>query len=263
MSSKSALGRFAGLLGSWALFVLGLGLTGIAVAGQWINYQDYQKLQRYGVIEKLLNERVAGRAVELDEAREKSGSSLIVTREKMARASKELGRSQSAGPFLGVPAAGVLPDGWFVEMARKNGLSVIRLGPGQAIDADTGRVAQQTGGGVWSWLGKSAGSRRVLTVKHGTIVELSGKLERELPAGTLIRAADTLVIPPVGTPQRAFSQVPSVMATPLAPAPRPAAEQPKEKPAGPAVAAASPKKTRVSRLREAGESMFGKAWSGK
>ncbi len=261
MFSEAALHRYIGLLGSWALFVLGFGLASIAVAGQWINFKDYQKLQRYAVIEKLLNERVAGRAVELEQAREKSGSSLILARAKMDRASKELGRTRSAGPFLGVPAAGILPDGWFVEMGRKSGLSVVRLGYGQAIDADTGGVARLTGGGVWGWLGKSAGSRRVLTVKNNTVVEVNEGIERELPAGALIRAADTLVIPPVRTPQHSFVKVPSDMAAPLAPAPPAAA--PKEVRVEPAIAAEPPKRTRAARLREAGESIFGKAFTGK
>lgn len=262
MSSENAARRLIGLLGSWALFVLGFGLASIAVAGQWINFKDHEKLRRYGVIEKLLNERVAARAAELEKTRGKSDSSRSETRSKMASVSREFGRTD--GRFLGVPAPGVLPDGWFVEMGRKSGLSVIRLGPGQAIDADTGRVAQRTGGGVWSWLGKSAGSRRILTVKNDSVVEISADAERELPAGALIRAAETLVIPPVGTPQRIFSKVPTVMAVPWAAAP-----EPPKKPAAAVIAAIAAvvnppaAKVRAARLREAGESMFGKAWTGK
>ena len=69
MFSKDAMRRLIGLLGSWALFVLGLGLTSIALAGQWINIKDSRKLERYAVIERLLNERVAGRSAELHDAR--------------------------------------------------------------------------------------------------------------------------------------------------------------------------------------------------
>ena len=51
MFSNSALRRLLGLLGSWALFVLGFGLASIAVAGQWINIKDSRNLERYAVIE--------------------------------------------------------------------------------------------------------------------------------------------------------------------------------------------------------------------
>lgn len=245
--------RLTGLLGSWALFVLGAGLASIAAAGQWINVQDSRKLRRYAVIEKLLDERVAGRSAVLLEARERSGSSRDRTRSRLADASRDIGRTREAGPFIGVPPPGVLPDGYFVEMARKNGLGVILLLPGRAVDADTGWAARRTGGGVWDWLGKASASRRVLTVENGTVVETSGGTERELPAGALIRAGSMLVIPPPGAPQRRFAVVPLRMDV-TAPAPAPAlvrAQPPVEPAARPA--------NRRARLREIGESIFGRA----
>ncbi len=39
--------RWIGLLGSWALLVLGIGLASIAVAGEWINVKDSRRLRRY------------------------------------------------------------------------------------------------------------------------------------------------------------------------------------------------------------------------
>lgn len=248
--------RLIGLLGSWALFVLGAGLASIAVAGQWINVQDSRKLRRYAVIEKLLDERVAGRSAELLAARERTGSSRDLARSRLARASREIGRTRSAGPLIGVPPPGVLPDGYFIELARKNGLSVIRLGPGGAIDADTGWAARRTGGGVWAWIGKAEASRRVLSVEDGTVVETAGGIKRELPAGALIRAGGTLVIPPPEAPQRRFAVVPLDMNAPApAPAPSPApvlvrVQPPVEPVARPA--------NRRARLREIGESIFGR-----
>jgi lipoprotein-anchoring transpeptidase ErfK/SrfK len=101
----------------------------------------------------------------------------------------------------------VPPDWHYVEEARKKGLTVVRFERGQSIDADTGGPARRVGGGVWDWVFEPGGSRRVLTVKNGTIVESSMKGERELPPGSMIRAGKTLVIPPIGTPQRKFEKV--------------------------------------------------------
>jgi len=96
-----------------------------------------------------------------------------------------------------------------VEQARKNGMRVVRLGAGSAIDADTGQPASaQQNEGVWSWLGgSSGGSKRTLRLKGNTVVEDDGGSEHELPPGKMIVAGDTVIIPPVGTPQRQFDKV--------------------------------------------------------
>ena len=103
----------------------------------------------------------------------------------------------------------VPPDWHFVEEARKKNLGVVRLNPGEAIDAETGDpVPADGGGGLFSWL--KAGSRprgRVLRVHRGTVVEVRPDgSERELPQGELIRAGNAIVVPPHGTRQRRFEK---------------------------------------------------------
>jgi hypothetical protein len=71
-------------------------------------------------------------------------------------------------------------------------------------------------------------------------------VNRELPPGTLILAGGTLVIPPLGTPQRKFQIAP----------PPPETKTPN------ADEAESPKTLRGKRLREEGSSIFGKKKSG-
>jgi lipoprotein-anchoring transpeptidase ErfK/SrfK len=99
----------------------------------------------------------------------------------------------------------VPPDWHFIEEARKKGKRVVRLSPGERIDARTGEPA---GGeeGVHRW-GARPSSRRVLTVKGGTVVEVGPDGERELPAGEVIEAGGAVVVPPFGTPQRKFDKV--------------------------------------------------------
>jgi len=102
----------------------------------------------------------------------------------------------------------VPPDWHYVEMARKNGMNVIRLNPGATIDAGSGQLVRNSDEGVWSWFGgSSGGSGRVLRVKNNTVVEESNGSATELPPGKVIIAGNTIVIPPVGTPQRKFDKV--------------------------------------------------------
>jgi lipoprotein-anchoring transpeptidase ErfK/SrfK len=102
----------------------------------------------------------------------------------------------------------VPPDWHYVEQARKNGMRVVHLNPGESIDADTGGPARKRDTGLWSWFGgSSSGSSRVLRVRGNTVVEDSGGYERELEAGKLIVAGDAIVIPPVDTKQRHFDKV--------------------------------------------------------
>ncbi|HSN68036.1 MAG TPA: hypothetical protein VLV48_02260, partial [Thermoanaerobaculia bacterium] len=49
--------RWVGLLGSWALLVLGLGLATYAAAAETINVTDASRLQRVRVIDELIAER--------------------------------------------------------------------------------------------------------------------------------------------------------------------------------------------------------------
>jgi len=105
----------------------------------------------------------------------------------------------------------VPPDWHYVEEARKSGLRVVRLNRGDSIDAATGSApAPVRENGVWGWLGSektSPVSERVLKVKGDTVVEIRNGVERELPSGTMIRAGNSLIIPPVGVKQRRFDKV--------------------------------------------------------
>lgn len=105
----------------------------------------------------------------------------------------------------------VPPDWHYVEEARKRGTRVVRLGYGDAIDADTGGpVRKARGGGFWSMLGEErrAGSHRIMKVQGNNVVVVSGgRVIKRFPKGSLIRAGRAIVIPPVGTEQRKFDRV--------------------------------------------------------
>jgi lipoprotein-anchoring transpeptidase ErfK/SrfK len=104
----------------------------------------------------------------------------------------------------------VPPDWHFVEEARKKGSGIVRLAPGQAIDADTGNVvAEKPSGGVFSVFSTGAKApRRILKVEGGEVVEvLADGTKRPLPPGQTIRAGKSVVIPPVTTSQRRVEKV--------------------------------------------------------
>lgn len=105
----------------------------------------------------------------------------------------------------------VPPDWHYVEEARKNGMRVVRLNPGQSIDSRTGQPAtSKPDQGVWSWFGGSSNtvSNPTLKVRGDTVVEVGADgSERELEPGKTIVAGDAVVIPPVNTKQRHYDKV--------------------------------------------------------
>lgn len=101
----------------------------------------------------------------------------------------------------------VPPDWHYVELARKNGMRVVRLNPGTSIDASTGNLTSgQRSEGVWGWFGGGS-SGPTLRVRGNTVVKDYGDHQEEVPPGKIITAGDAVVIPPVDTPQRHFDKV--------------------------------------------------------
>ena len=252
--------RWVGLIGSWALLVLGLGIASVAAAGQWINMQDAQKLRRLAVIDELIAERTKDRVAALEETRNAGAANVGALQNKVSEVDRQIDEAQVSNQVITVSIAEnkvymrrdgqvvfeavcstgsgtrlvdqgrtmvfntpvgkfkilskeenpqwVPPDWHYIEEARKRGSRVVRLGYGESLDADTGGSASpSSGGGVWSWMGSSGGSNRVMKVKNNTVVISENGVDRELPHGEMIYAGGAVVIPPVGTPQRRFPEV--------------------------------------------------------
>jgi lipoprotein-anchoring transpeptidase ErfK/SrfK len=250
--------RWIGLLGSWALLVLALGLASFAVAGEVINRRDGQRLDRLAMVDQMIAERSGNKAEALRREEQAKAASVTALQSKVQTLEKQTAepedsqqtiiistaenklyvRSGGQNIFETVVSTGkgttlavdgrtmifdtpigkfrirskeenpqwVPPDWHYVEQARKSGMRVIRLNPGAKLDANTGDPAKADEG-VWGWFGGGSGSSRTLQVKNGTVVENDNGIERELPPGKLIVAGNTLVIPPVDSPQRHFDKV--------------------------------------------------------
>jgi lipoprotein-anchoring transpeptidase ErfK/SrfK len=251
--------RWIGLLGSWALFVLALGLASFAAAGEVINLRDLRRLDRVAVIDRLIAERTGNKADVLRESAARKSAQVNELQAKLQSVAQQTEDVPDTGQTIIVSTAEnkvyvrregqtifeavcstgkgttlaldgktlvfdtpvgklhilskdenpqwVPPDWHYVEEARKNGMRVVRLNPGDAIDADTGGPARERDSGLWSWFRGGAGSNRVLRVRGNTVIEDDRGVQRELPPGTMITAGDALVIPPVDTKQRHFDKV--------------------------------------------------------
>jgi lipoprotein-anchoring transpeptidase ErfK/SrfK len=255
--------RWIGLLGSWALLVLGAGLLAIAVAGESINIRDLHRLDRVALVDAMLRDRTSDKAGVLRGAAEHRVSSISALQQRvdsMAKQSEDVPDaaqtiivstvenhlyvrrggvtvfdavcSTGKGTTLAVDGKTLVfdtpigkfqikqkeenplwvpPDWHYVEEAQKNGMRVVHLNPGGAIDADTGQPAtSEPRSGFWSWLGSKSppgGSRRVLRVQGNTVVEDVNGVRYELPPGKTIVAGSTIIVPPVNTVQRHYDKV--------------------------------------------------------
>jgi hypothetical protein len=255
--------RILGLLGSWALLVLALGLAAFAVAGETINIREERRLDRVGEIDRMIAERTGSKADVLrgtaaqktanvnalqaklqdvakqtDDVPDTGQTILVSTAENKLYVRRggqtvfEAVCSTGKGTTLAVDGKTVVfdtpigklhiiskdenplwvpPDWHFVEEARKNGMRVVHLNPGQSIDKRTGQPPASTASqGVWSWFGGSSNTVAdpVLKVQGDTVVEVAPDgSQRELEPGKTIVAGDAVVIPPVNTKQRHYDKV--------------------------------------------------------
>ncbi|HEX7678439.1 MAG TPA: L,D-transpeptidase family protein [Thermoanaerobaculia bacterium] len=255
--------RWIGLLGSWALFVLALGLAAFTIAGESINISDERRLDRVAAIDKMIAERAGSKASALRDTATQKTARVNVLQAKLQDVAKQTDDVPDTGQTILVSTAEnklyvrrngqtvfeavcstgkgttlavdgktivfdtpigklhviskdenpqwVPPDWHYVEEARKNGMRVVRLDPGQSIDSRTGQPASaKPDHGVWSWLngGNSSNSNNpVLKVRGDTVVEVTNGVERELEPGKTIVAGDAIIVPPVNTKQRHYDKV--------------------------------------------------------
>jgi lipoprotein-anchoring transpeptidase ErfK/SrfK len=254
--------RWIGFLGSWALFVLGLGLATVAVAGEWINMRDGRRLNRVEVIDSMMSQQTGTRTEQLQQSADEKSTQQQALREKVAGMKPMTEELPDTGQtilvstaenrvyvrrngqvvFTAVCSTGkgttmaidghtkvfdtpigkfhikskdenplwVPPDWHYVEQARKSGMRVVHLLPGQSIDASTGEPARENhDSGVWSWLdgGNTNASSRVIRLRGNTVVQVENGVEEELPPGKMIVAGGAVIIPPIETPQRHFDKV--------------------------------------------------------
>jgi lipoprotein-anchoring transpeptidase ErfK/SrfK len=82
--------RWVGLLGSWALLVLGLSVFGYAVAAEAITLTDARKLQRVRTIDRLIEQQVEEQVATLQKTMSQASSNVTNLQSDVASADKQI-----------------------------------------------------------------------------------------------------------------------------------------------------------------------------
>jgi len=82
--------RWVGLLGSWALLVLGLGILGYAVAAEAITMSDARKLKRVRTIDLLLEEQVLQQLAQLQKTMSDASSKMTTLQSEVTSTQKQI-----------------------------------------------------------------------------------------------------------------------------------------------------------------------------
>ena len=82
--------RWVGLLGSWALLVLAIGILGYAVAAEAITVSDARKLQRVKTIDRLIQEQIKQQIANLQQTMSKTSAQLTNLQSEVATSEKRI-----------------------------------------------------------------------------------------------------------------------------------------------------------------------------
>ncbi len=221
--------RWVGLLGSWALLVLGIGLATYAVAAEAITISDAARLQRVRVIDSMIAERVEEQLDRVKSELEANANQIRTLESEAATNEQMIEEKQDTDFVITVSTAENK------VYARRNGQLVFEA------EASTGKNTTLTAGGRTMVFRTPIGRFRIISKEEAPkwvppdwhYIEEAQKeglqvvrLERgqnigglyvqgkdvyrdgaPLPEGQLIFSGGAIVIPPVGTRQRQFPDV--------------------------------------------------------
>lgn len=88
--------RWVGLLGSWALLVLGLGIFGYAVAAEAITMTDARKLKQLRTIDMLVEEQIRRQVEQLQKTMSAASSKMTTLQSEVASTEKQIGDLQDS-----------------------------------------------------------------------------------------------------------------------------------------------------------------------
>src|SRR3954453_7504823 len=91
--------RWIGLLGSWALLVLGVGLLAYAVAAEAITITDQRKLQRVEMIDRVIHQNVENQLAALQQQMSAKTVAVGNLQSEVAKSDKEVTDPQDP-PFM-------------------------------------------------------------------------------------------------------------------------------------------------------------------
>lgn len=230
--------RWIGLIASWALLVLGVGLLAWAVAAETLNVHEAAKYRRYDRIEEMIQEMRQQRLDELREKMEMAAGRLDELSGEVESSDETITDHQDSNQVITVSTEEnkvyMRRDGEVVfEAVCSTGKSGTLVQNGRRRDFRTpvGRfkVISKETAPVWKppdWhyleIANSTGASMVrldrdsaigtpehmLSVSGKDVVEIrNGQVVRTMPAGEEIWFQGRLVVPPIGTRPREYDGV--------------------------------------------------------
>lgn len=221
--------RWVGLLGSWALLVLALGVLGYAVAAQAITMADARKLERYQAIDEAIEGEVKRQVRQVQDAMSKSATQVTTLQSEVSSAEKQIEDLHDSAFVITVSTTENK------VYARRNGQLVFEAvcSTGKGTTLRTGnrttvfrtpigrfRIQSKEEHPMWvppDWHFIEQARENGLSVVHLERGQRLGDLYVSgnevvsngypLPQGELIVRGGAIVIPPVGTRQRQFPDV--------------------------------------------------------
>lgn len=229
--------RWIGLIGSWALLVLGVGLFAIAAAAEAINLRDEQKYLKYELIDRMIEEWKDERVDAIREGVAQSREQAEQLEAKVQSTEGKIRDLHDSDRVIVVSTAenrvylrdqgnvvfeGVCSTGKGTTLRHAGRTMVFRTPIGKFrirsketdpkwIPPDWHYVEYANERGlevVRLDYGETLGTgSRLLRVAGKDVVEVSGGYTRPFPPGQEIVAGGAVIIPPVGTHQREYADV--------------------------------------------------------
>jgi len=221
--------RWVGLLGSWALLVLGLGVLGYAVAAEAITMTDARQLKRIRTIDLLLEEQVLDQLAQLQKTMSDASSKMTTLQSEVVSTQKQIEDLHDSNFVITVSTSEnkvyARRDGQLVFEAicsTGSNSSLVTAGGTRVFRTPIGRfrIQSKEENPKWvppDWHYVEEAQKNSLSVVHlergqnigaltvrGTEVLDNGY---PLPEGGLIVRGGAVVIPPVGTRPRQFPDV--------------------------------------------------------
>lgn len=221
--------RWVGLLGSWALLVLGLGILGYAVAAEAITVSDSQRLKRIEVIDRLIASKREEQLEELKKTVSHANTRVTNLQSEMATTEKTIEEKHDSDFVITVSTAENK------VYARRNGQlvfeAVCSTGSNSTLTANGRTMVFRTPIGRFRVLSKETDPKwvppdwhyieeanknglDVVRLQRGSSVAdvyVSGNTVyaggTPIGYGSLIVRGGAVVIPPIGTTARQFPDV--------------------------------------------------------
>jgi lipoprotein-anchoring transpeptidase ErfK/SrfK len=221
--------RWVGLLGSWALLVLALGIVGYAVAAEAITLTDARKLKRVRTIDMLLEEQIRKQVEQLQRTMSQSAAQVTNLQSEVASTEKQIEDLHDSNFVITVSTTenkvyahrngqlvfeAVCSTGSNSTLVTSGGTKVFRTPIGrfrvQSKETDPKWVPPD-----WHYVEEAQKyGLRVVHLQRGQHIgglSVSGNNVYDhgyaLPEGHLIVRGGAVVIPPIGTRQRQFPGV--------------------------------------------------------